>query len=496
MLSGLAGMMFQSAQASDALTVSQQNLAQAIAQDGGQVGQSTVAYIAQQVATDGLAKSAADAGISLATYTQAIVGNANAQASVTAAVATANQVILNQNVATDTAKTSTGKFSDEQKDAQTAADGSAAANNRLTTQNQQLTASVAAINKQVTDAITKQAQLTQAANTLNSVQTVFNATLAAGYQTMVANSDATGMNTLAALNLGTSSYGLNQQLYQSVDAYDQAQTQGNAYLTVLTSMSGTINTLLGTEAAFTTSLFNMDKVIDKSGASLDVNTEAGAKNITTLTGIATAADKAAGAVYDNEVTTKGAGKAYDDANTKLAQEKQAFIDAADKANLNKGAVQQLANELFKLPSNVQVGVGVNTGSATYGLAQLLNRINTSSGTVTIYENTVGQVGSTNTKVKAQATGGVSSFAANGGPRSGMTLVGEYGPELVKMPGGSQVMPASNTAAMLAGAGAHGGRSSGPLELTVAGGTDGAVATMFMQLIRTGKIQIKQKAIVP
>jgi hypothetical protein len=54
-----------------------------------------------------------------------------------------------------------------------------------------------------------------------------------------------------------------------------------------------------------------------------------------------------------------------------------------------------------------------------------------------------------------ASGGVVGAAAAGGPRSGWTLVGEMGPELVRIPPGTQVMNNAATAAMLAGGGGGG-----------------------------------------
>jgi len=48
-----------------------------------------------------------------------------------------------------------------------------------------------------------------------------------------------------------------------------------------------------------------------------------------------------------------------------------------------------------------------------------------------------------------------------------------------------------------GAGSGGASGAGgAFELTVSPGSDGAVATMIMTLVRTGQLQIRQKAIVP
>jgi hypothetical protein len=57
-----------------------------------------------------------------------------------------------------------------------------------------------------------------------------------------------------------------------------------------------------------------------------------------------------------------------------------------------------------------------------------------------------------------ASGGVVGTAASGGPRAGWTLVGEMGPELVRIPPGSQVLNNAATAAMFGGGGGGGGNT--------------------------------------
>lgn len=55
-----------------------------------------------------------------------------------------------------------------------------------------------------------------------------------------------------------------------------------------------------------------------------------------------------------------------------------------------------------------------------------------------------------------AHGGIIGGAATGGPRGGLTWVGEQGPELVRLPGGSTVIPAGQSATMAAQGGGGGG----------------------------------------
>ena len=73
---------------------------------------------------------------------------------------------------------------------------------------------------------------------------------------------------------------------------------------------------------------------------------------------------------------------------------------------------------------------------------------------TIYSSVQGQKAALD-KASKYAHGGIIG-AAGGGPRSNMTLVGEQGPELVRLPFGSSVIPNGQTENMLSQGGAGGG----------------------------------------
>jgi hypothetical protein len=76
-----------------------------------------------------------------------------------------------------------------------------------------------------------------------------------------------------------------------------------------------------------------------------------------------------------------------------------------------------------------------------------------------------------------ASGGVSG-AASGGPRGGWTMVGEAGPELVRLPYGSHVLPAGQSAAMAGGGG------GGVIELRlVVDGSDSEIMRALMRRTR-------------
>lgn len=81
-----------------------------------------------------------------------------------------------------------------------------------------------------------------------------------------------------------------------------------------------------------------------------------------------------------------------------------------------------------------------------------------------------------------AQGGEVGGAATGGPRSGLVMVGERGPELVRLPGGSHVYPASDTSRMVS-------QGGGPSHVVVSFDFGGAATDDFIKLLRKS-IRIK------
>jgi hypothetical protein len=452
--SGLIGSLINMSHATDAVTLSTQGLQQAVQADSGAFGENTAAFIAQQDAANGLADTAKSAGVSIETLTAAIGGNGQAQAALTAAISKANQAQVNNKLATDSAAKANSHAGQDLQGATVAADGARAANNTLTDANLKLENSVKAQIQQVSQAITKQQQMTAATTALNNTTQVFNATLKADYTQMVANATQSSTNTVAALNLGTQYTDLNQTLQEQVSRYQQTQQQGNAYAAVVQSLNNTTQNSLSTQANFTLSLGNISSQAQSAGTSLDIANQKGAQNILVFTQAAQAADASAEALYNSESSTKGASTAYNDANNKLATQKQAFIDAADKAGYNKGQVQQLANQLFQLPKTASTAIDANTNPAKNKLNSLINEIDNSSGTVTIYTKT------SPTNLKGYARGGQP-------PLNEPVIVGEEGPEVVMFGSQATVVPNDQlprlepSGEMLAGQGGVAGAASGP-----------------------------------
>ncbi len=106
-----------------------------------------------------------------------------------------------------------------------------------------------------------------------------------------------------------------------------------------------------------------------------------------------------------------------------------------------------------------------------------------NGIVTAAQNAVSQAAATLSNIPSRiggffgfANGGPIGAAASGGGRGGQVIVGENGPELVNLPFGSAVTPASNTRAMLQG----GGTTTVVLEINSAGS---AMDNLLVELLR-------------
>lgn len=474
--SGLAAALFRADDATKAITLSQGDLAAAVAQDSGKIGQSTSAYVAQQAQASGLADEAKNAGVSLDLLTEAATGNKSAMAQLAAVTTQSNEISRQQQVATLaslTGQTQLGQANEQTAVAVNTLYGSsvqmvsgqdqlnqamltgsarlaqgAAASNTMTDSTQQLLNSVKAQTQQVADAINKQTALNAATAALNNTTNIFNATLDAEHQKLTEKAQTTGDNTVAALNLGAGQSALNQQLAASVASYQLAAGGGSAYGSVLAAMNDTESSLLTSQASFTIALGGVTTAVAANGRSLDNTNVKGAQNVQVFAGIASSAQKAAVALYQSEVSTKGASVAYSDANAKLLTEKNAFIDAADKAGLNKKKVQELANELYQLPPNIPININANTAPAMAALNTTINRINDSYGTIQVYAQTHNLPGG-----GVDLTGGGKALGAGGraggGPVTAGTLtpVGEHGEETVLFGQDGYVLTHGQTTAM-------------------------------------------------
>jgi hypothetical protein len=147
-----------------------------------------------------------------------------------------------------------------------------------------------------------------------------------------------------------------------------------------------------------------------------------------------------------------------------------------------GALSGMWNSVFDQTNGV---VGWLAGQ----VSNILGIIGRVSGALGGMQNTVGKMTNLSSGFGRNfgfAHGGVVGSAFSGGVRSGFTMVGEHGPELVRLPAGTSVSSNPDTERRM------GGRAA-PTEMKLAivfeGDTNSAFATAFQKLVRSGAISL-------
>lgn len=239
-----------------------------------------------------------------------------------------------------------------------------------------------------------QAQVLAAESSVSYMADAMAASVATSRESALTSAEAS----VGLINLSGSQSIFTTQLVSAETAYTEAQQGATAYTTALTAMYGQYGTATAAEAAFTTGVDGLSTSVKSGKDAVDQYTATGAANITAFQGVASAAYTAAGDIYQ---TTGSASQA----NTQLQTMATRLDTAATKAGLTKTQVQQLNTELFGVPNVKDISINLDTAPARNNLAEILKQINSSSGTITVYETTSGVVGSTQTTVKAKASGG-------------------------------------------------------------------------------------------
>jgi len=459
----------------DSNSVSAATFTASLQQDSNAVGDNTAATIQQTLASSNLNDMAQNLGVSQATLIEYAAGESQAQSAVTAAYNAKSDAL-------NTASNQEGIHSKAEADTGNAADQAA---NHLADEKNRLDEVTAAVqqaivqNKDNNDALLAAEQTTQIYNAsvanlgsqmlLNAQQTnmqndatvrytgqllaaanegnAFNLALDASYDKMELNVQASSQASVGLLHLGDNQNRLNTLLYDSVDDYSSASQEASAYGGVLQSYSGTMNDVLSDEAQFTIALSGLTDEVKTNGTSLDQYNAKGAQNIQMFTQAANAADKAATAVYQNARQHENADQAWNTANNYLNQEKNAFEAAAEKAGFNKQQVEDLANELYKLPPNPHIDIGVNDSE----VVSALNAMEALNGQIAAAGGQSGH----NVPVGMRAAGG--PVEANN-----TYIVGERGPELVTFGASGYVTPTEmlKPATLGAGGGFSGGVGAG------------------------------------
>jgi len=192
--------------------------------------------------------------------------------------------------------------------------------------------------------------------------------------------------------------------------------------------------------------------VKKNGKTLDAGTAAGRRNQSALDGIAAATLRKVG-------MDARAGASGNSLNGTMSRGRQAFISAATAMGLSAAKARALADALGLIPRNIHINVTTGLSGAIDSVRRAQGRLNAGMGR---YEH-----------------GGIIGAAAGGGPRSGLTLVGESGPELADLPPGTQVH--SNPDSMRMMAGGDGGPTN--VVLSVAPGLERGLIAELLKVLR-------------
>jgi hypothetical protein len=219
---------------------------------------------------------------------------------------------------------------------------------------------------------------------------------------------------------------------------DFASTKVGEFTDKLKEAANAALELSGTQISFETAIDAASAAIKHNGKTLDIHTAAGRANATALNNIASSAlrmgDKMTAAGQDSSVAMNRARAAFINAAVGAGRSRAAAAALADQYGL-------LAHAVNAVPGKKDIHVSSYTQQAMSGIWSVraaLAALHDKTITVSVVHGTA------DAAMATKASGGIVGHASEGGPRNGMTWVGEQGPELVNLAPGSTVHSAGDS----------------------------------------------------
>lgn len=153
-------------------------------------------------------------------------------------------------------------------------------------------------------------------------------------------------------------------------------------------------------------------------------------------------------------------------------------------NWMMNAISGVVNWVKNALSSMWDGLGNGLKAAVNGAIWLLN------GLISGVNGVISGLNSVNPFSAIGYIPYVSYLAKGGISGGGLAMVGERGPELVNLPTGSTVYPTGQSENMMDAASRQSGGGATGATITFGGNVDGAFASAFMQLVRSGEIQLE------
>lgn len=372
----------------------------AVAQDNGVVGSNTTAIIQKKLATLDLTTAQQDLGVSQTTLIEYAAGEADAQKIVrdaydkkVAALKASGEVSAQNTTATVQGNIAAKAEADRLHDVLDKVD--------------QVTAAVKGALKAQNDQNQEYLAATRSAG-------IFAGMVDTATTALQTHAQQTAINTVASLQLGDGQAQLGQHLSNILYTYQLTADAASGYGAVMTALHGATTSLDDAQNGLDQSLLNAKTSFKANSYSMDENTQAGINNRVALSA-------AAKQMVALGVANYQAHGSIDQANGVVNQQIEAFVKATGATGKQKTAIEGYLKSLAQIPPDVSTNVTANTAPATNALLRLVEQINHSSGTVTIYSNSQGLFAGGKALGPGKASGGPVTAGS-------MTPVGEHGEE--------------------------------------------------------------------
>lgn len=268
-------------------------------------------------------------------------------------------------------------------------------------------------------------QATQAADAqANSFDALSGALTDVGLK-MQQNAEKTAATTLAELGARDGTDAVTTAMNASLQAYSEASDAANGYKSALDGLYNKYADYSQAQATFTEQLDAAAKSLIKGKDAVNLNSEAGAKNFTTLNQLAQANEQVAESFIKQ-------GGSVDDANKKLQAGALEIDNMAKKAGFSATQVQQLNQMLYGTANikDIKVQVSADTAPAVNYVDSLLGYIDHKVAYIQV--QAIG--GSPGGKALLTNADGGSVGAGD------YSVVGERGPEIVQFGRAGTVIP--------------------------------------------------------
>jgi TP901 family phage tail tape measure protein len=137
------------------------------------------------------------------------------------------------------------------------------------------------------------------------------------------------------------------------------------------------------ERGYEAALDDAREAIERNGATLDTNTEAGRDNEKMLDELAAAGLRDAAATLKDADAKGDLAAGHKEATEKMEDARSEFIEVAREMGLSKDAAKELADELGLIPGNYVAQIAADTSGAWRQVGEFLARVNNLTGEVHI-----------------------------------------------------------------------------------------------------------------